>query len=198
MRPVSKTVVAFLCVSIAVSAADHPEFRAKPASSYPHKQTSENVTIAIEQYETDEQAKEPFGKLNPYRHGVLPVLVVIQNNGKDTLKLDRIKLTYVLPDRTKIENTPASEVRYLDGVRRPTAVNAPLGGVKVFKSKQNPLSDWTIEGRAFSAPVLPPGQSASGFFYFQTSTSAAATLYISGLTHAGSGEELFYFEIPVK
>ncbi len=198
MRPVSKTVVAFLCVSIAVSAADHPEFKAKPASSYANKQTSENVTIAVEQYETDEQTKEPFGKVNPFRHGVLPVLVVIENKGKDAINLNRMKLRYVLPDRTKVENTPASEVRYLDGVQRPKTVNAPLGGLRIAKTKPGPLSDWTIEGRAFSAPVLAPGETASGFFYFQTSTSAAATVIISGLTHAGSGEELFYFEIPVK
>ena len=33
--------------------------------------------------------KKPFGNLNPWRYGVLPVLVVIQNDGKDALRVDR-------------------------------------------------------------------------------------------------------------
>ena len=37
----------------------------------------------------------------------------------------------------------------------------------------------------------------SGFFYFQTGFMRSSTLYISGLKDAKSGEELFYFEIPL-
>jgi hypothetical protein len=47
--------------------------------------------------------------------------------------------------------------------------------------------------------VIPPGQSASGFVYFQTQvTSAAASIYVSGLTNAVTGNELYYFEIPLS
>ena len=47
--------------------------------------------------------------------------------------------------------------------------------------------------------MLPAGQSASGFVYFQVDqTSAAATVYISGLTDPVTGKELFYFEIPMS
>ncbi len=45
--------------------------------------------------------------------------------------------------------------------------------------------------------MLPPGQSASGFFYFQTGFMRSSTLQISGLKDARSGEDLFYFEIPL-
>jgi len=50
---------------------------------------------------------------------------------------------------------------------------------------------------AFAAKMLPPGQSASGFFYFQTGFMRSSTLFVSGLKDAKSGEEIFYFEIPL-
>ena len=198
MRSTGLTWLLLPLVSIAALAADHPEFRSKPVTDYTHKQTSEKVTIAIEQYETDEQAKEPFGKVNPYRYGVLPVLIVIQNDGPDTIRVDRMKLVYVLPDRSRVEATPAADLRFLRGAAQPKAVPGPLGGIGMGKIPKNPLGEWEIEGRAFAAKMIPPGQSASGFVYFRTSSSAAASLYISALTHASNNQELFYFEVPVK
>jgi len=62
---------------------------------------------------------------------------------------------------------------------------------------KSPLDTWQIEGRAFAAQVLPPGQSASGFFYFQTGYQRGASLYLSGLREADSGRELLYFEVPM-
>jgi hypothetical protein len=48
-----------------------------------------------------------------------------------------------------------------------------------------------------SAQMLPPGQSASGFFYFQTALQPGATLYLNGLYEAASGKEILYFELPL-
>jgi hypothetical protein len=45
--------------------------------------------------------------------------------------------------------------------------------------------------------MLPPGQSASGFVYFQAASLQGAKLYVTGIRDAGSGQELFYFEIPL-
>ena len=62
---------------------------------------------------------------------------------------------------------------------------------------KNPLAEWEIEGRAFSAKMIPPHDKASGFFYFQTGSRGGATVVVSGLRDAKSGEELFFFEIPM-
>jgi hypothetical protein len=98
-----------------------------------------------------------------------------------------------------VEATPASEVRYLRGPDRPKIVQGgPPGIGKIGRDKKNPLNAWEIEGRAFAAKMLPAGQTASGFFYFQTGLQRGATLYLSGLADASSGQELFYFEIPLE
>jgi hypothetical protein len=193
--------LALLLVSIpAVSGGDNdkPRFEVKPAASYPRHQTSEKVTVAAQALETDEETHEPFGKVNPYRYGVLPVLLVIQNDGPDAIRVERMKLEYTLPDGAHVEATPAQDVRFLDGVRQPKTINGPVG-VKIRREPKNPLAEWEIEGRAFAARMIPAGQSASGFVYFQVAkTSAAASVYVSGIENAVSGKELYYFEIPMS
>jgi hypothetical protein len=169
-------------------------FRASPAASYPAHQTSEKVTIGVKAYFDDEESKPVFGKHNPYNYGVLPVLVVIQNDSGKTIKVSPLQAVWVMPDRDRVEATPPKDVRYLSPVKRPSPVQGPLPKLVGHK---NPLDTWEIEGRAFSAEVLPPGQSASGFFYFQTGYERGASLYLSGLREAESGKELLYFEIPV-
>jgi hypothetical protein len=182
-----------------VAATEKITFQAKPAASYPNKQTSEQVTIAAEPFITDEQTKEAFGKLNPFRSGILPILVVIQNDSPSALRVEAIRFVYTLPDGSKVESTPAEELRYLKGAKQPSpGPSLPRLPGAGGKGPKNPLGEWEIEGRAFSARVIPPGQSASGFVYFQTSvTSAAASLTVSGLVNAVSGKDLFYFEIPL-
>jgi hypothetical protein len=178
---------------------DKPKFEAKAASAYPHHQTSEKITIAAEPMETDEQTREAFGKVNPYRYGVLPVLIVIQNDGPDAIKVDRMKLTYELPDHSRIEATQAQDVRFIHGTTAPNRLPGPAGGVTIKRTPKNPLAEWEIEGRAFAAKMIPAGQSASGFVYFQVEqSSAAASVYISGLADPVSGKELYFFQIPMS
>ena len=114
-----------------------------------------------------------FGKLQPNQFGILPVLVVIQNDSDKAIRLDRLKVEYVGPNHDRVEATPAKDVRYLRPPQRPGAIEGPAGKVKVLKTKKNPLDEWEIEGRAMSAQMLPPGQSASGFFYFQADLQPA-------------------------
>jgi hypothetical protein len=193
-----KRLVLFLSIAAALAAdKEPPAFRAEPAASYPHHQTNDKVTIAVDPFVSGEKVQAAFGKLNPYSFGVLPVLVVIQNDGEKAIRLDSVHAVYTGPQGDKVDATPASEVKYLRGPRRPDVVPGPTGGVKVGKGKKNPLAAWEIEGRAFAAKMLPASQAASGFFYFQTGLQRGATLYLSGLADAKSGQELFYFEIPL-
>ena len=192
----------FFLVSITALAGadnDKTEFKVRPVLSYPHHQASENVTIAAQAMQTDDETREAFGKVNPNRYGVLPVLIVIQNDGPAAIRLDRMKLVYNLPDGSHVEATPAEDVRFLNGVREPKGLPGPTGGIAIKRSAKNPLAEWEIEGRAFAAKMVPAGQSASGFAYFQVpQASAAATVYISGLVNAVTGTELYYFEIPMS
>jgi len=195
----SRYLIVFIAAGSALLTADNKDekFSPGPASSYPTKQTIDHVTIAAVPYTTEEQARAAFGKSSPYKYGVLPVLVVMQNDTGKTLKLDRIKAAYNGPRGDRVEATPARDVKFAIAPQRPRAMGSGRGPLPL-PAKKNPLSAWEIEGRALSAQALPPGQSASGFLYFLTGLQKGATLYIGGITEANSGNELFYFEIPLE
>jgi hypothetical protein len=198
MAFIFKRLALFLSISAAFAAdKDAPAFRAGPAAGFANRQTVSKVTIGVEPYSSGEKVKAAFGKVEPYQHGILPVLVAIRNDGDKTIRLERMQVEYVGPNRDRIEATPANEVRYLKGPRRPNVLTGPTGAPKISKQK-NPLDAWEIEGRAFAARMLPPGQEASGFFYFQTGLQRGAILYVTGLREADTGDELFYFEIPLQ
>ncbi len=187
--------------SIAAAFAGEKEkapFKPGPASSYETRQTVSGVTIAAVALRSDAETEPAFGKVNPYKYGVLPVLVVIQNDSKQTISLADMKVELVLPDRDRVEATPATDVKYLTGPRRPLVnpkqIPRPPGGVSKPKG---PLSEWQIEGRAFTARMLAPNDSASGFFYFQATWRSGSLLYLTGLREPASGKELFYFEVPL-
>jgi len=194
-----KLVPALLTITVLAGAdKDRPKFSPGPASSFESKQTSNGVTIAAVAYDTEELAGTAFGKMNPYAHGVLPVLFVIQNDSGKTIKLDQMQVEYITPDRERIEATPAREVPFLHGPKRPSVVPSPIPSIPgVSRNKKGPLGGWEIEGRAFTPRMLPNGEAANGFFYFQTGHRKGSKVYITGLQETPSGKELLYFEIPL-
>ena len=128
------------------------------------------------------------------------MLVVIENKSADAVRADGIKVQYVGPDRSEIVNTPPQELRFLGGARppKPVANPLPMGIPGMGRKAKQPLGEWEIEGRAFAAKMIPPGESASGFFYFQTGHRTGSKLVISGLRDARSGQEILYFELGLE
>jgi hypothetical protein len=189
---VFKRLALFMSIAAAFAADKEPAFHAPAAGSMPHTQTAAPLTVGVDPYVSGEKLKAAFGKLVPATYGVLPVLVVIQNDGKNTIRLENLHAEYVNRN-TRVDATSARDVRYAKAPSRPNIALGPLG-----HSKKNPLDAWEIEGRAFAAKMLPPGNTASGFFYFQVDLEAGATIYLSGLSEAETGKQLLYFEIPLQ
>ncbi|HEX3748200.1 MAG TPA: hypothetical protein VHW09_29930 [Bryobacteraceae bacterium] len=195
---VFKRLALVLSIATAFAADKHTPFKAEPAASYASHQTNAKITMGVDPYVMGEKVKVAFGKVDPYQNGILPVLVVIENAGNFSIKLDGIHAEYVGPNGDRVDATPAHDVRYANGPRRPGVIGGPAGQMPKIIGKKNPLDAWEIEGRALAAGMLPPGQSASGFLYFQTGLQRGATIYIRGLTNAATGEELMFFELPLS
>jgi hypothetical protein len=183
-----------LLLSIAAAFAADKPFRPGAAASFANHQTNDKVTIGAEPYMMGDKVKLAFGKLDPYQYGVLPVLVVIQNDSGVSIKLDRLRAEYVGPNGDRVMATPARDVRYLKAPERPIATP----GLPQMIKKKNPLDEWEIEGHAFAAQMLVGGNSAGGFFYFQTGLQRGATIYLTGMTEASSGKDLLFFELPLS
>jgi len=201
MKPLRLLIPAVMLIAPAFAdKKDEVKFSPEPVQSYPSKQTNENVTIAVKAYDTEDLAHAAFGKLHPYQYGILPVLVIVQNDTNETLALDRISVRYSDFNGQQIDATPAADVPFtVEGPRRPSA-----GGdgnpipPELRKKHKNPLGGPEIQTRAFAAKMLPAHDSAYGFFYFQAHYRPGDSIYINRIRRAGSGTELFYFDIPFK
>lgn len=175
---------------------DHPKFEVSPATTYSQHQTQDNLTLAAIPYVSAEQSEKAFGKANLYSAGVLPILLVMQNATGKALRLD-LQVQLIYPDGKQVEATPARDVPYLHGPKEPNMPNDSSRFPKIMK-KKNPLMTWEVEGRAFSVKMLPAGESANGFFYFQGNYRPGSKLYVNGIREAASGKEFFYFEVPLE
>ena len=71
---------------------ERAKFDPGPASNYETRLTISKVTIAAVPYIQHAQVEQAFGKLDPNHEGVLPVLVIIQNDTNQSITLDQMKV----------------------------------------------------------------------------------------------------------
>src|SRR5947209_7846036 len=138
-------------------------FRPGPASEYAH-QSSDQVTIGAKPFSTGDQVADVFGKkVDLLKYGVLPVLVVIENNRQKRLDLRNIEVSLVAADGRHVSSVSPEDVPFL-GTAGHHPRNSPVPLPIPLPGKKNPLNAAEIITRAFSAKMLPPGDSATGFF----------------------------------
>jgi hypothetical protein len=197
----SRVGLILLSIAMAVAADKDKPARFAPgrAETYAGHQTLDKITIAAIPYVSDEQTRTAFDKLNPNKYGVLPILVVMDNGTGKALRLD-LRAEFVTADGQHLEATPADDVIYIDGVRKPPKIfdPNPISVALPKREKKGPLNTWEVTGHAFSAKLLPPNESVSGFFYFQTAPEPGAHIYLTGVKDAASGKDYFYYEVPLQ
>jgi hypothetical protein len=194
-RFVISSIALGLLLPASAGAGAENTFRAGAASDYAH-QSGEKITIGAKAYNTEELTTEAFGKKTDLlKYGVLPVLVVIENKRPKALDLRDLEVNLVASDGRHASAVAPEDIPSLGRhAKRPGVGPRP----PISFSKKNPLNNSIIVERAFAAKMLPPGDSASGFFYFEASSEAGDKLYLNGLREAGSGEQILYFEFPLS
>lgn len=201
MRVMPRTGFVLLSIALAAivpgtiaEAYSDKAFRAHPAAEYAH-QISGHVTIGAKPYNSEGLIAEVFGKKTDLlKYGVLPVLMVVENKGQKTLDLRALEINLVSADGRHVGPIAPEDIQYL----RKTSPRATVTPLPVpLPRKKNPLSAPELTTRAFAAQMLPPGDSASGFFYFEARPEPGDKLYVNGLRNAPNGPEIMYFEFPI-
>jgi hypothetical protein len=197
MNTLSKAML-LAASAAAMAAQDRSRFEPQPAASYPAHQTAGNVTIGVEAYEDGEKLKRAFGKTDPSKYGVVPVLVVIDNHSDHALQLERMRVELIAASGQKADPVPAEDIQKTARVKPPRVGGpGPIPGIR--RGPRKPRDNWEISARAFTAPAVAAAATASGFFYFRVPKDQVpgARLYIAGIRDARTAQELLYFEIPL-
>jgi hypothetical protein len=172
------------------------------ASTYALHEThkDEKVTIAAEPYNA-QQTSAVF-KSNYWEHGLLPIRLLISNDGDQTLMLQDLKIEYITARRQKLQ--PATNDDIYRMFVRPNRADQSHPGMHLpfpVGKKKVPIGKDTqeeYESAQFATVPVTPHSTHAGYLFFDMQGEApepGARLYISGIK-AGT-KELFYFELPL-
>jgi hypothetical protein len=178
----------------AENAATYPSHDAHPA---------EHVTIGIDLYNTS--PKDDIFGTRYLQEGILPVFLVITNDGDQPVSMMKMQAQLVTAGRTKLEALSVDDV-----MRRVAHVSVnstnpgrigsiPIPGTAVKgKKAQQQLEE--VNRARFAAYAVEPHSTRSGFLFFDVldvrNPIQGAHIYLSGVRDA-NGSELMYFDIAL-
>jgi hypothetical protein len=201
LRKLAAVYVLLLCAAVCLAGKHLVLPTAQPAKTYPahDEHPSEGVTLGLDPYDMADKASIFSVHYNDV--GLLPIFVVITNDGEQPVSLSGMKAEFVTVDRIKIP--PATEDDIYRRIARPpgTISPNPLPWPKKAKGSVSKDAMEEIQNAQFAAKAVEPHGTQSGFMFFDVSgistPLAGARFYLTGVRDA-KGNELMYFEVPLE
>ena len=201
----ARPVLVILVMGLAgrAGAANHTAPPVQPATTYPAVEVhdKEHVAIAVEPYDTKE--KESIFRVDYLGHGVMPVRLIITNNGDKPISLRDARILFYTAGGDKIQAAEPGDVERLmtrserEGKKIP--LPGPLPPIKTKPKASNKAIEEDFDQFEYQALVVEPHTTRAGFLFYDVSQLdhplQGAKMHLHELRDAG-GNELFYFEIP--
>jgi hypothetical protein len=174
----------------------------QPAKTYPahDEHTDEATTAAADPYESADKAR--IFSVNYAGIGMLPILLIITNDGNQPVSLAGMKAELVTGDRTKLlAAQPEDLFRRLSHPHTSGATYPLPFPTKKVKGGMSAQTRDEVENAQFAAKAVEPHSTQAGFLFFDVQGISApldgAHLYLTGV-HNAQGNELMYFEVPLE
>ena len=178
--------------------------RAVDAKTYPAHDTSEKekVAVAADPYDRPDKTRGVF-RIKYNEEDLLPVLLVITNEGGQPVALTGMQVELVTRRRVKIQPATEDDI-YRRIARQPMKGDQPSGNPLPFprkvKSSVKKEEQEEIRDSRFAAKAVEPRATQAGFLFFDVQDIndplAGAHLYVSGLRNS-QGQELIFFDISL-
>ncbi len=179
--------------------------KAGNATTYPCKDThpNEHVTVAVDVYNSPPKSDIFITHFSD--EGILPVFLVITNDGDQPITVNKMQAELVTTRRNKLEGLDVDDVfrrvAHIQGSSTnpsPHAGPIPLpGGTKNKKAQQQ--YDELMRAK-FTAEAVEPHSTKSGFLFFDVrgikEPVGGGHIYLTRVRDS-NGNELMYFEIPL-
>jgi len=197
-----------ILLAVRVAAKDDKGFvmpKAADAETYPAHDASEKekVTVAADPYDLPGKTQNVF-RIKYKEEDLLPVLLVISNEGGQPVALTGMQVELVTRKRVKIQPATEDDI-YRRIARQPMRGDQPSANPLPFprkvKRSVKKEEQEEIQDSRFAAKAVEPHATQAGFFFFDVEgiddPLAGAHLYVSGLRNS-HGEELIFFDIPLE
>jgi hypothetical protein len=203
MRTLRAIPLSLLWLALSAMASDHSPPPVAPATTFAAVEVhdKENVAIAAEPYDTKE--KESIFKVDYLSHGVMPVRLIVTNNGDRPISLRDARILFITAAGDKIQAAEPEDVERLmtrkerEGGKIP--MPGPIPAIKLKPKASNKEVEEDFDTFEYQALVVEPHTTRAGFLFYDVSQLdhplKGAKLHLHKLRDA-DGQELFYFEIP--
>jgi hypothetical protein len=194
-----------LAIGLAVTAgaSDHKAPPVQPATTYPAVEVhdKEHVAIAVEPFDTKE--KESIFRVDYLSHGVMPVRLIVTNNGDKPISLRDARILFQTMEGDRIQAAEPEDIERLMTRKEREGGKIPLPGPLPPIHTRAKASNKDIEADfntfEYGALVVEPHTTRAGFLWYDVSQLdhplKGAKLHLHALKNA-DGQDLFYFEIP--
>jgi hypothetical protein len=192
-----------LWLALPAIASDHAPPPVQPATTFAAVEVhdDEKVAIAAEPYETKE--KESIFRVDYLSHGVLPVRLIVTNNGDRPISLRDARILFLTAAGDKIQAAEPEDVERLMTLKERQGSKIPMPGpipaIKLKPKASNKEIEADFDTFEYQALVVEPHSTQAGFLFYDVSQLdhplKGAKLHLHKLRDA-DGKELFYFEIP--
>ncbi|MGA2650580.1 MAG: hypothetical protein ABSF28_08650 [Terracidiphilus sp.] len=203
MRTLRTIPLFLLWLALPAMASDHAPPPVQPATSFAAVEVhdEEKVAIAAEPYDTKEKAS--IFKVDYLSHGVMPVRLIVTNNGDRPISLRDARILFLTAAGDKIQAAEPEDVERLmtrkerEGSKIP--MPGPIPAIKMKPKASNKEIEQDFDTFEYQALVVEPHTTRAGFLFYDVSDLdhplRGAKLHLHELRDA-EGNELFYFEIP--
>ena len=186
-------------------ASDHSAPPVQPATTFAAVEVhdDEKVAIAVEPYDTKE--KVGLFRVDYLSHGVMPVRLIVTNNGERPISLSDARILFMTAAGDKVQAAEPEDVERLMSQKERQGSKIPMPGpIPAIKLKPK-ASDKDVEEDfntlEYQALVVEPHSTRAGFLFYDVSQLdnplKGAKMHLVKLRDA-DGKELFYFEIPFE
>lgn len=167
--------------------------------------TQNKVTVGVDPY--DNAAKANIFTVEYLKYGLLPVQLIVSNDGDDAISLRDLRAELVTGKKAELEALSPDEVLrrlFQHGQIQPRVSGpSPLPIPLPHKSRtaQQEKAQAEIERARFGFIAVEPHTTRAGFLFFDAGMVHDAItrsyVYVSGVRNA-RGQELLYFELPLE
>jgi hypothetical protein len=205
MRRLCAVATLVLTAALPALAADHTPPPVQPANTYAAYEAhdDEKVVIAIEPFDTKEKAA--IFRVDYLAHGVMPVRLIVTNNGNRPISLRDARILFITAAGDKIQAAEPEDVERLMTAKERQGGHIPMPGpipsIKLKPKASNKEIEEDFDTFEYAALVVEPHTTRAGFLFYDVSQLAhplqGAKMHLHKLRDA-EGNELFYFEIPFE
>lgn len=184
-------------------ASDHAPPPVQPATSFAAVEVHENEKVAIAAEPYDSKQKESIFRVDYLGHGVMPVRLIVTNNGDRPISLRDARILFQTKSGDQIQAAEPEDVERLmsrkerEGGR--ISIPGPVPAIKLKPKASDKDVEEDFQTFEYGALVVEPHTTRAGFLFYDVSQLehplVGSKLHLHKLRDA-DGHELFYFEIP--